>query len=181
MWARTIQPPHSLICPCTSFLVTLIHLGSKDFVQILSNVTVWACRSLSSSLYSSDSEMELGKMYCGCESRAPSIVFVYFGFRVLRFSIVGSLALAYGGAALSLIPCSRLWRVCPHLCWDNLLVYPDFPSFICFYWINDHFCGQIYPKLELSLSGIPANRAHPKRDSKSNNWLNNYYLKEREA
>ena len=125
--------------------------------------------------------MELGKMYCGCESRAPSIVFVHFGFRVLRFSIGGSLALAYGGAALSLIPCSRLWRVCPHLCWDNLLVYPDFPTFICLNWINGHFCGQIYPKLELSLSGIPANRAHPKRDSKSNNWLNNYYVKEREA
>ena len=23
------------------------------------------------------------------------------------------------------------WRVCPHLCWDNLLEYPDFPSLIC--------------------------------------------------
>ena len=23
----------------------------------------------------------------------------------------------------TLVPCSELWRVCPHLCWDNVLVY----------------------------------------------------------
>ena len=34
------------------------------------------------------------------------------------------------------------WRVCPHLCWDNLHVYRDFLSFIC---LNGHSCGQIYP------------------------------------
>lgn len=40
----------------------------------------------------------------------------------------------------------------------------------------------MYPKLELSLFGIPANRAHPKRNStKSNEWLNNYYVEERET
>ena len=56
----------------------------------------------------------------------------------------------------------------------NLLVHLDFPSLICLNKINGHSCGQIYPKLELSLLGIPANRAHPKRDStNSNNWLNN--------
>ena len=56
----------------------------------------------------------------------------------------------------------------------NLLVYLDFPSLICLNEINGHSCGQIYPKLELSLLGIPANRAHPKQDStNSNNWLNN--------
>ena len=32
--------------------------------------------------------------------------------------------------------------------------------------------------MEVSLFGIPANRAHPKRDSdNSNNWVNNYFLK----
>ena len=46
----------------------------------------------------------------------------------------------------------------------NLLVYLDFPSLICLNEINGHSCGQIYPKLELSLLGIPANRAHPKQD-----------------
>ena len=56
----------------------------------------------------------------------------------------------------------------------NLLVYLDFPSLICLNEINGHSCGQIYPKLELSLLGIPANRAHPKQDSaNSNNRLNN--------
>ena len=56
----------------------------------------------------------------------------------------------------------------PHLCWDNLLEYPDFPSLICLKEINGHYCGQIHPKPELSLFGIPTNRA--KRDSaKSNN------------
>ena len=56
----------------------------------------------------------------------------------------------------------------------NLLVYLDFPSLICLNEINGHSCGQIYPKLELSLLGIPANGAHPKQDStKSNNRLNN--------
>ena len=70
----------------------------------------------------------------------------------------------------------------PHLCWDNLLEYPDFPSLICLKGINGHYCGQIHPKLELPLFGIPTNRAHPKRDSaKSNNRLNNYYLKGHEA
>ena len=50
-------------------------------------------------------------------------------------------------------------------------VYLDFPSLICLNEINGH---QIYPKLELSLFGIPANRAHPKQDStNSNNRLNN--------
>ena len=39
-------------------------------------------------------------------------------------------------------PSSPGWRVCPHLCWDNLHVYRDFPSFIC---LNGHSCGQIYP------------------------------------
>ena len=59
----------------------------------------------------------------------------------------------------------------------NLLVYLDFPSLICLNEINGHSCGQIYPKLELSLLGIPANRAHPKRDStNSNNRLNNTIL-----
>ena len=59
----------------------------------------------------------------------------------------------------------------------NLLMNLDFPSLICFNEINSHSCGQIYPKLELSLLGIPANRAHPKRDStNSNNRLNNTIL-----
>ena len=31
----------------------------------------------------------------------------------------------------------------PHLCWDNLLEYPDFPSLICLKEINGHYCGQI--------------------------------------
>ena len=63
------------------------------------------------------------------------------------------------------------WRVCPHLCWDNLLEYPDFPSLICLIKeINDHYCGQIHPTSFI----IPTNRAHPKRDSaRSNNRLNN--------
>ena len=56
----------------------------------------------------------------------------------------------------------------------NLLVYLDFPSLICLNEIKGHSCGQIYPELELSLLGIPANRAHPKQDStNSNNPLNN--------
>ena len=28
----------------------------------------------------------------------------------------------------TLVPCSVLWPVCPHLCWDNLLVYLVFPA-----------------------------------------------------
>ena len=28
----------------------------------------------------------------------------------------------------TLVPCSGLWRVCPHLCWDNVLVYLVFPA-----------------------------------------------------
>ena len=56
----------------------------------------------------------------------------------------------------------------------NLLVYLDFPSLICLNEINGHSCGQIYPKLELSLLGIPANRAHPKQDTTNgNNRLDN--------
>ena len=51
----------------------------------------------------------------------------------------------------------------------NLLVDLDFPSLICLNEINGHSCGQIYPKLELSLLGIPANRAHPKQDSTNSN------------
>ena len=47
------------------------------------------------------------------------------------------------------------WRVCPHLCWDNLLEYPHFPSLICLKEINGHYWGQIHPKPELSLFGIP--------------------------
>ena len=63
----------------------------------------------------------------------------------------------------------------------NLLVYLDFPSLICFNEISSHSCGQIYPKLELSLMGLPANRAHPKRDStSSNNRLNNTFLRKME-
>ena len=74
------------------------------------------------------------------------------------------------------------WQVYPHLCWDNLHEYPNFPSLICLKEINGHYCGQIHPKPELSLFGIPTNRAHPKRDSaKSNKRLNNYHLKEHEA
>ena len=56
----------------------------------------------------------------------------------------------------------------------NLLVYLDFPSSISLNEINGHSCGQIYPKLQLSSLGIPANKAHPKQDSThSNNRLNN--------
>ena len=48
--------------------------------------------------------------------------------------------------------------------------YPDFPNLICLKEINGHYCGQVHPKPELSLFGIPTNGAHPKRDSaKSNN------------
>ena len=36
----------------------------------------------------------------------------------------------------------------------NLLVYLDFSSLMCLKEINGHSCGQIYPKLELSLLGI---------------------------
>ena len=35
----------------------------------------------------------------------------------------------------------------------NLLVYLDFPSLMCLNELNGHSCGQIYPKLELSLLG----------------------------
>ena len=42
----------------------------------------------------------------------------------------------------------------------NLLVYLDFPSLMCLNELNGHSCGQIYPELELSLLGIPTNRAH---------------------
>ena len=74
------------------------------------------------------------------------------------------------------------WRVWRHLCWDNLLEYPDFPNLIYLKEINGHYCGQIHPKPELSLFGIPTNRAHPKRNSaKSNYRLNNYYPKGHEA
>ena len=56
----------------------------------------------------------------------------------------------------------------------NLLVYLDFPSLMCLNELNGHSCGQIYPKLELSLLGIPEKQSHPKREStNSNNWLNN--------
>ena len=59
----------------------------------------------------------------------------------------------------------------------NILVYLDFPSLICLNEINSPSCGQIYPKLELSLMGSPANRTHPKQDStNSNNRLNNTIL-----
>ena len=51
----------------------------------------------------------------------------------------------------------------------SLHVYLDFPSLVCLNEINGHSCGQIYPKLELSLLGIPANRAHPKQDSTNSN------------
>ena len=82
---------------------------------------------------------------------------------------------------MSLVSCSGLWRVCPHLCRINLLVYLNFPSLICLNEINGHSCGQIYPKLELSLLGIPANRAHPKRDSTNiNNRLNDTILRNME-
>ena len=40
------------------------------------------------------------------------------------------------------------WRVYPHLCRDNLLEYPNFPSLICLKEINGHYCGQIHPKPE---------------------------------
>ena len=62
------------------------------------------------------------------------------------------------------------WRLGPHFCWDNLLVYPDLPSFICLNEINSHSRGQIHPKLELSKFSIPANRAHRKRDSTNSNY-----------
>ena len=74
------------------------------------------------------------------------------------------------------------WRMCAlTFAGINLLVYLDFPSLICLNEINSHSCGQIYPQLELSLLGIPANRAHPKRDStNSNNRLNNTILRNME-
>ena len=28
----------------------------------------------------------------------------------------------------TLVPCSGLWRVCPHFCWDSVLVYLVFPA-----------------------------------------------------
>ena len=37
------------------------------------------------------------------------------------------------------------WRVCPHLCWDNLLEYPDFPSWICLKEINGHYVAKLIP------------------------------------
>ena len=37
------------------------------------------------------------------------------------------------------------WRVCPHLCWDNLLEYPDFPSLICLKEINGHYVAKLIP------------------------------------
>ena len=57
---------------------------------------------------------------------------VHFDLKVPVVSVGGHLALAWGGAAPSLIPCSGLWWVCPHLCWDTVLVFQVFPSFICF-------------------------------------------------
>ena len=51
----------------------------------------------------------------------------------------------------------------------NLLVYLDFPSLMCLNELNGHSCGQIYPKLELSLLGIPEKQNHPKRDSTNSN------------
>ena len=44
----------------------------------------------------------------------------------------------------------------------NLLVYLDFPSLMCLNELNGHSCGQIYPKLELSLLGIPEKQSSPK-------------------
>ena len=51
----------------------------------------------------------------------------------------------------------------------NLLVYLDFPSLMCLNELNGHSCGQINPKLELSLLGIPEKQSHPKRDSTNSN------------
>ena len=73
------------------------------------------------------------------------------------------------------------WWMCPHLCWDKSSCVSGFSWLDKFNEINSHSCGQIYPKLELSLMGIPANRAHPKRDStNSNNRLNNTILRNME-
>ena len=60
--------------------------------------------------------------------RTPFSIFVHFDLKVPVVSVGGRLALASGGAALSLVPCSGLWRVRPHLCWDNVLVYLIFPA-----------------------------------------------------
>ena len=100
--------------------------------------------------------------------------FVHFASRLLRFLLVVLLLWPRVGR-----PChSFLARGCGGCALTfagiNLLVYLDFPSLIYLNEINGHSCGQIYPKLELSLLGIPANRAHPKQDStNSNNRLNN--------
>ena len=54
-------------------------------------------------------------------------------------------------------PSSPGWLVCPLPCWDNLHVYPDFPSFTL-----------LWPKLSHAnwnrhdYFGSPANRAHTK-------------------
>ena len=63
--------------------------------------------------------------------RTPFYI-IQFDLKVPVVSVGGRLALASGGAAPSLIPRSGLWWVCPHLCWDTVLVYQVFPSFICF-------------------------------------------------
>ena len=32
----------------------------------------------------------------------------------------------------TLVPCSGLWRLCPNLCWDNVLLYLVFPALYAF-------------------------------------------------
>ena len=82
---------------------------------------------------------------------------------------------------MSLVSCSGLWPVCPHLCWDKSSCVSGFSQLECLNEINRRSCGQIYPKLELSLLGIPTNRAHPKQASTySNNRLNNAILRNME-
>ena len=59
---------------------------------------------------------------------ANTFSIVHFDLLIPVVSVGSRLALASGGAAISLVPCSGLWRVCPHLIWDNVLVYLVFPA-----------------------------------------------------
>ena len=59
---------------------------------------------------------------------AHTFFIVHFDLWVPVVSVGARLALASGGAALSLVLSSGLWRVCHHLCWDTVLVYLVFPA-----------------------------------------------------
>ena len=94
---------------------------------------------------------------CSLESNAFSVL--HYVMVTLHYSMFHRFEMFYasGTIAHGSISCRlAASRLCEAARWQLLLLQ------------------EIYPKLELSLLGIPANRAHPKQDStNSNNWLNN--------